>query len=157
MGIVPADDKTDSRRGIDHIGVTVTSVIHDGHGNLLMMKRGPSARDERGKWDICGGALEFGESIDDAIRREVMEELCAEAQDIVFLHAGDAHRLNHEGDSTHWIWLLHAVKVDPRSVKIGEPHKISEINWFTSKTLPEPLHSQFHKAFDVAFKAGIIK
>lgn len=154
--IIPADESVDLRRGVDHIGVSVTSIIHDGQGNILMMKRGQKARDERGTWDICGGALEFGESIDDAIRREVMEELSTKALDIVFLHAGDAHRTNHEGDKTHWIWLLHAVLVDPNTVKIGEPHKIDEIGWFDKDSLPKPLHSQFHNALKAALEAGIL-
>jgi len=58
-----ADEKTNARRGVEHIGVSVTSIIHDGKGKILLMKRGPQARDERGKWDICGGAIEFGESM----------------------------------------------------------------------------------------------
>lgn len=119
------------------------------------MRRGLKARDEQGRWDICGGAVEFGESIDDAIRREVAEELCAKAQEIDFMKVYDAHR-EHDGMPTHWIALVHAVKVDPKDVKIGEPHKIDEIGWFTSENLPEPLHSQFHKSFDEAVRQGYV-
>lgn len=155
--IVPAEEKIDMRRGIDHIGVTVNSIIHDGEGNVLLMKRGPKARDERGRWDICGGALEFGELIEEGIRREVMEELCTEALEIRFLYAGEAHRINHDKDKTHWVWLLHAVKIDPSKVKIGEPHKITDIAWHHSKNLPLPLHSQFHKALKHAKAHKIIR
>lgn len=151
-----AGDAVDLRRGIDHIGVTAVGVIHDGSGKILLMKRGPKARDERGRWDICGGAIEFGESIDEAVRREVKEELCAEAEDIDFLTVYDAHR-EHEGNQTHWIAIVHAVRVDPAKVSIGEPDKIAEIGWFAAATLPAPLHSQFHKALEVAQAAGIIR
>lgn len=151
-----ADEKTDLRRGIDHIGAGIACVIHDGRGNILLMKRGPKARDERGCWDVCGGAIEFGESIDEAIRREIKEELCCEPLDIEFLTVYDAHR-EHEGDKTHWIQLVHVVRVDPDGVDIGEPHKISEIGWFTKNKLPSPLHSQFSKSFDVAVAKEIIK
>jgi 8-oxo-dGTP diphosphatase len=150
-----ADEKTDLRRGIDHIGVSVASVIHDGNGRVLLMKRGPKARDERGRWDICGGAIEFGESIDEAIRREVGEELCCEPFEIDFITAYDAHR-EHEGNKTHWVALVHTVRVDPAQVKIGEPHKISEIGWFTLDDLPTPQHSQFHKSLAAAKSAGVI-
>jgi 8-oxo-dGTP diphosphatase len=77
-----APDHVDLKRGIDHIGVSAGAIIHDGKGRILLMKRGPAARDEHGRWDICGGAVEFGESIDEAIRREIMEELCAEPLDV---------------------------------------------------------------------------
>lgn len=154
---IVSDEEVNRRRGIDHIGVTVASIIHDGNGKILLMKRGPKARDERGKWDVCGGAVEFGESINDAIIREVNEEICTKPIDIQFINAGDAHRTNHDGIKTHWIWLLHAVLVDPNQVKIGEPHKISEIGWFNEATLPSPLHSQFTSALKGAKSTGIIK
>lgn len=121
----------------------------------MLMKRGPKARDEHGRWDICGGALEFGESITDAITRELYEELCAEPLDIKFLTAYDAHR-NLDSIQTHWVALVHAVLVNPDRVTIGEPHKITEIGWFTQDSLPKPLHSQFHKALAAAIEAEII-
>lgn len=144
------------KQGVDHIGVSVASIIHDGNGKILLMKRGQRARDEQGRWDVCGGAIEFGESIDEAIKREVSEELCTEAQEIDFLTAYDAHR-EHAGSKTHWIALVHAVKVDPKKVKNGEPHKIDEIGWFNSSSLPAPRHSQFDKSFAAAKKAKILK
>jgi ADP-ribose pyrophosphatase YjhB (NUDIX family) len=151
-----ADIKTDLRRGVDHIGVSASFVIHDGDGNILLQKRGQQARDEQGRWDVGGGAIEFGESIEEAVRREIMEELCAVPLDIAFLTVYDAHR-EHQGKRTHWIAIMHAVKVDPSSVQIGEPHKIDELGWFTSETLPAPLHSQFWKSYQLALDAGIVR
>jgi ADP-ribose pyrophosphatase YjhB (NUDIX family) len=156
MKITPAAEHIDRRRGIDYIGVGVACIIHDGNGRILLMKRGEQARDERGRWDICGGAIEFGESVDDAVRRELMEELCAEPVDIRFLTAYDAHR-EHEGDRTHWVQMVHAVQVDPVKVAIGEPHKIAEIGWFGIDDLPEPRHSQFDKSFVIAKNIGIVR
>lgn len=155
--IIPADEKVDLRRGIDHIGVSAATVVHDGKGRILLMKRGPKARDERGRWDVCGGAVEFGESIDEAVKREIGEELCTKPLEIDFLTAYDAHRTNHEGDRTHWIAIVNAARVDPKEVKIGEPHKISEIGWFGLKDLPKPQHSQLHKALKAAKEANVIK
>lgn len=153
--ITVAPDAVDLRRGIDHIGLSACAVVHDGNGRILLMKRGAKARDERGRWDICGGAIEFGESIDEAIRREIREELCTEALDIEFLTAYDAHR-EHEGVKTHWVALIHAVRVDPESLSIGEPEKIEEIGWFKDATLPSPRHSQFDKSYNVAKARGIV-
>lgn len=153
--VTVADEKIDLKRGIDHIGVSAVSIIHDGQGRILLMKRGQKARDERGRWDVCGGAIEFGESIDDAINREVMEELCTEPVDIKFLSVYDAHR-EHDGQKTHWIAIVHAVKVDSSKVKIGEPHKIEEIDWFVAKNLPKPLHSQFHHSLRLAKEHGLL-
>lgn len=51
-----AEEKVDRLRGINHIGVTVCFVIHDGRGNVLLQKRSQRCRDEKGRWDIGGGA-----------------------------------------------------------------------------------------------------
>lgn len=151
-----ADTQKDLRRGIDHIGISASFIIHDGAGRVLLQKRGKEARDENGKWDVGGGAIEFGESIDEAVRREIQEELCVTPIDIQFLTVYDAFR-EHNGDNTHWIAIMHAVQVDPSKVKIGEPHKIDELGWFTSDSLPSPLHSQFWRSYQVALDAGIVK
>jgi ADP-ribose pyrophosphatase YjhB (NUDIX family) len=151
-----ASSKTDLKRGVNHIGVSAAAVIHDGNGKILLMQRGPKARDENGRWDIVGGAIEFGESIDDALVREVGEEMSTEPFNIEFLRAYDAHR-EHNGDQTHWICLLHSAQIDPTKVKIGEPDKISAIGWFGLSDIPEPQHSMLHKALASAQKAGIIK
>lgn len=153
--VIPAPEHIDNRRGIDHIGVGIVAVVHDGHGRILLMKRGQKARDEQGRWDVCGGAIEFGETIDQAIKREVAEELCTEPTEVVFLSAYDAHR-EHNGDKTHWVQVVHAVQVDPTKIAIGEPHKIDELEWFAIDSLPTPLHSQFDKSFTLAKNAGYL-
>jgi ADP-ribose pyrophosphatase YjhB (NUDIX family) len=151
-----ADESVDLRRGIDHIGITVCFIIHDGNGHILLHKRGAGARDENGRWDIGGGALEFGETIDSAVRREIKEEFCCTAKNIQFITAYEAFR-KHQDSDTHWIALVHCVQVDPKEVRIGEPDKIEELGWFTSDTLPSPLHSQFEKSFNAVKHLGLIK
>jgi 8-oxo-dGTP diphosphatase len=151
-----ADSKKDLRRGIDYIGVSASFVIHDGNGNVLLQRRAAGARDENGNWDVGGGAIEFGESIDEAVRREIKEELCVDPVDMQFLTVYDAFReLN--GTKTHWIAIMHAVRVDPTKVKIGEPDKIDALGWFNSRGLPSPLHSQFWKSYQVALDMGIVR
>ncbi|MCA9330998.1 NUDIX hydrolase [Candidatus Saccharibacteria bacterium] len=150
-----ADGKTDLRRGVDHIGISAAAIIHDSRGKILLMQRGPKARDENGRWDIVGGAIEFGESIDDALVREVSEELCTEPFDIKFLGAYDAHR-EHNGDKTHWICLLHCARIDKDKIQIGEPEKIAALGWFGLEDIPTPQHSMLHKALAAAKEVGIV-
>lgn len=143
------------RKGIDHIGVSASFIIHDGKGKILLQKRGPKARDEQGAWDIGGGAIEFGETIEEAVSREVAEELSATPLEMEFLTVYDAHRVHGE-HKTHWIVVIYSVKVDPSTVKIGEPDKISEIGWFNKRSLPTPLHTQFEKSYAKALERGIV-
>lgn len=155
--ITPAEEKVDLRRGIDHIGVSASFVIHDGNGRILLHKRSNQCRDEHGRWDVGGGAIEFGESLEEAVRREVMEEFIAEPLEISFLTVYDAHRIAPDGSPTHWVAVIHAVRVNPDDVRVGEPHKIDDIGWFTSDRLPDPLHSQFWKSYTVALEKGIVR
>lgn len=151
-----ADSNTDLRRGIDYIGVSASFVIHDGNGNILLNKRGSGARDENGRWDVGGGAIEFGEPIIDAVSREIKEELTVEPIEVKFLTVYDAFR-EINGQPTHWVAIMHSARVDPDKVKIGEPDKIDEIGWFRSDNLPSPLHSQFWKSYQIALDKGIVK
>jgi 8-oxo-dGTP diphosphatase len=143
-------------KGVDYIGVTATALVHDGKGRILLQKRGPEARDERGRWDFCGGSIEFGDTIEQTIRKELMEELSLTQLSMEFLTVYDALRTNDAGAATHWVAIMYAVKVDPSQVKIGEPHKIAEIGWFRAKDLPSPRHSQFDKSYLIALSKGLI-
>lgn len=146
----------DAKRGVDFIGVTVCFAIHDGRGRVLLQKRSQNCRDEQGTWDVGGGALEFGESWEEAVKREIEEELGAIAQEVKFLKAYNAVR-NNRGQKTHWIALAHAAKVDPDSVKINDADKIDEIGWFNISSMPSPLHSKMMETITVAKEAGLIK
>lgn len=152
-----ANGEHDLKRGIDFIGVSCSFVCHDGQGRILMHKRSQNCRDEQGRWDNGGGAHEFGDSIEDTIRREIKEEYGADAFNLQIVKAFDAHRELSDGTPTHWLSILYAAQVDPEQVVNNEPHKIDEIGWFTSSTLPEPLHSMFATNLEAIKSLGIIK
>jgi len=130
------------QKGIDCIGVTVVYFCHDGKGNVLFAKRSQNVRDEKGVWDIGGGAVEFGERAEQVLKREIMEEYNADVISFEFLGFRDVHRV-HDGHPTHWIALDFKVLIDPINVKIGEPDKFDDIGWFQRENFPKPGHSQF--------------
>lgn len=53
----------------DRLGISVSAVIFDDAGRLLLMHRS-----DNDHWTIPGGNLEIGESVTQALRREVREE-----------------------------------------------------------------------------------
>ncbi|MEK9180988.1 MAG: NUDIX domain-containing protein [Patescibacteria group bacterium] len=134
-------------KGVDYIGVCIVYFCHDGKGRFVMAKRSVRARDEQGHWDIGGGALEFADSVEDTLKKEILEEYNARALAIEFLGFRDVHRKN-QGKPYHWIALDFKVKIDPEGVKINEPHKFDELSWFALDKLPEPLHSQLPVFFE---------
>jgi ADP-ribose pyrophosphatase YjhB (NUDIX family) len=88
--------------------------------------------------------VKFGETLHDAVNREVHEEFGVVPQKIEFLGFGDIHR-EHEGQKTHWIAFRYKVIVDRDLVVNNEPDKHEEIGWYRLDDLPSPLHSAIPK------------
>jgi catechol 2,3-dioxygenase len=117
--------------GTDVIGVGVGALIFNDEGKLLMAKRGPAARNERGKWEIPGGAIEFGETLEQGLKREIKEELNITIKVGELLQVFD-HILKKERQ--HWVSPTYICRLVKGTPKIMEPTKCAEIGWFT---LPE--------------------
>src|SRR3989338_365114 len=110
------------KQGFDFIGNSVVYFCHDGKGNVVMAKRSQNARDEKGRWDIGGGALELYETVDQALRKEIKEEYNCEVISFDF-----------------------KVLVDVSDLKTNEPHKFDEVKLFPISEMirePEQVHSQ---------------
>jgi len=115
-----------------------------------MSKRNSNSRDEQNRWDIGGGAVEFGIPIEENLKNEICEEYGTNILGYEFLGFRDVHRENG-GIKTHWVALDFKVLVDRSKVKNGEPHKFDDVKWFSLDTLPSPIHSQlgtFLKLYD---------
>lgn len=132
--------------GFDYCGVTTAFYCHDGKGNLLMHKRTKECRDEHERWDTGSGKLEFDLSIEENVLQEVLEEYGCKGEIDGRLPTHDIFR-EQNGQKTHWVAIPFFIKVNPLEVKNGEPHKISELGWFSIDKLPEPLHTGFAYTF----------
>ena len=123
--------------------VSCVFVCHDGKGRILMARRSAGARDESGTWDCGAGKIEYGETFEEAIEREVLEEYTT---DVLEMEPIGVHNILRGDPVSHWIAIIFAVRVDPGSVSIGEPDKFDDIGWFTPEKLPSPLHSEFDES-----------
>lgn len=129
------------KKGEDYIGISVVYLCHDGEGNFVFNKRSVNCRDEQGRWDIGGGGVDFGDSLEQTLRKEIKEEYCTDVIDFEFLGYRDVFREN-SGKKTHWLGMDFKVLVDKNKVANGEPHKFDAVEWFRLDNLPNPLHSQ---------------
>ena len=131
------------RQGFDYAGIGVCTMCHDGNGKYLVGQRSPECKDEHYTWHPIGtGAIEPHESIEDAVKREVLEECGAEAENIEFMGFRETFRV-HEGEKIHWIHFDYRVRIDPAHVTIMEPHKCIEMKGCSVAEIPEPQHSTF--------------
>lgn len=135
------------QKGVDFIGVAVVYFCHDGQGSFVLSKRSHRCRDEHGCWDPGGGGIDFDDTIENTLRKEILEEYDTDILKTEFLGYRDMHR-EHNGQKTHWIALDFKVLVDKAKVKNDEPHKFDDVKWFRLDNLPAPMHSQFPAFLD---------
>src|SRR5581483_11451779 len=115
-------------KGVDYIGVGVGAAIFNDDGKLFITKRGKKAKNERGKWEIPGGSVEFGETFEDAIKQEIREECGVE------IEVGELLGIcNHiiPDKHQHWVSPTYICKITKGTPTILEPEKCAENGWFT--------------------------
>lgn len=120
------------------VKVFVSAICHDGKGKVLLARRGGHARDRHGEWEFGGGALEPGESLEEAVRRETREELGVDLQSVEQLYTHEFYRT-----SGVWLGVFFLVRVDPTEVRIMEP-VYDAFDWFDLDDLPEPTFEIAH-------------
>lgn len=122
------------KKGIDYIGVGAGAVIVDQEGRVFLAKRGREAGNERHKWEFPGGGVEFGEKLEDALVREVMEEygFSIEVEELLDV-------VNHiiPEEKQHWISPTFLCRYKGGAPQIREPHKCEQIGWFSVDEIPE--------------------
>jgi 8-oxo-dGTP diphosphatase len=123
-------------RGVDYIGVGVGALIIDEERKLFLTRRGPRAKNERGLWEFPGGSVEFGETLAQALRREMYEEFGIDIEVGELLDVVD-HILSEEGQ--HWVSPTYLCKIIEGTPEIREPEKCSEIGWFSLEEIPSDL------------------
>ena len=125
--------KLKSKPGHDYIGVGGGVLIFNKKGEVLLKKRSKNSKNEIGKWEKPGGAIEYGEKSEKAMKREIKEEVSLNVKIWGILPHSD-----HMVDGQHWLALNYlADAVNEKSMKNMEPEKADEIRWFDLKKLPK--------------------
>jgi 8-oxo-dGTP diphosphatase len=122
------------KKGIDYIGVGVGAVIFNREGQVFLARRGKQARNESGKWEFPGGGVEFGETLEHALAREIREEYGAGIEVRGLLGV-----VNHliPDEKQHWVSPTFICRITDGTPVIREPHKCEEIGWFALDRIPE--------------------
>lgn len=124
------------KAGKDFIGVGCGAIIINDKNEVLLLKRSINSRIDPGLWSRPGGQVEFDESIEDAVEREVKEETGIIVKAVRRL---DYTETISDNRSTHWValgFLAKHISGEPINV---EPNKHDEIKWFSIDNLPSNL------------------
>jgi mutator protein MutT len=123
--------------GKDYIGIAVGVLILNGKGEVLLNKRTMNVRNAKGKWEAIGGGVDFGETREAAIKREVKEELGVEIKILKEFQTVDQILTD---EKQHWISTCYIAEIKgKKEPEIREPKYTEEIGWFALDKLPRPL------------------
>ncbi|HAK60056.1 MAG TPA: hypothetical protein DCO77_06685, partial [Nitrospiraceae bacterium] len=96
--------------------------------------RGKEARNESGRWEFPGGGVEFGETLEQALVREIREEygFAIEVEELLDV-------VNHilPDEKQHWVSPTFRCRYKSGTPEILEPHKCGAIGWFRVDDIPE--------------------
>ena len=73
------------KKGKDYIGVGGGCLILNDKNEVLLIRRAGEVRNEAGYWSKPGGGVKFGETAEEAMKREMKEELDIEIEIIGYL------------------------------------------------------------------------
>src|SRR3989338_6180433 len=137
------------KKGVDFIGVGVGAVIINKDGKVFASLRGPASRNEIGKWEFPGGSVEYGDTLEKTVIREMKEEFGINVKIIDVLGVAD-HILPKE--KQHWVTAGFICKIAKGVPKINEPLKSGKIGWFSIEELSKMDMSLITKARVEALK-----
>jgi 8-oxo-dGTP diphosphatase len=121
-------NRVSSERPKVGVGVAVVS-----EGKVLLGKR--KGAHGAGCWSFAGGHLEFGETVEECAKREVLEETGLIAHSVIL-----GPWTNDVIEETkHYITLFVFVDQFIGELELREPHKCEGWQWFPWKQLPTPL------------------
>ena len=109
-----------------HPVVTVGALIFDDGGRVLMIRTHKWSN----MWGIPGGKTKFGETSEDALRREIKEETELEIEDIRFVLVQDCIRSREFFREAHFVLLNYTCRcVGPAEVRLND--EALEFRWVT--------------------------
>jgi ADP-ribose pyrophosphatase YjhB (NUDIX family) len=117
---------------------SVSAVIFDRRGRLLLQQRS-----DGGQWGLPGGSVEIGESVRDAIRREVHEEtgLTVSMRRLVGVYSEPARQVVRYPDGNVWHYINVCFECTVRGGALTTCDETLALEYFPVRRLPSTLLS----------------
>jgi len=136
----------------EHILVAVGAVIQDDEGKILLVKH----KKERGgywqgKWICPGGELEYGEGIEQGIKREVKEETNLEIELVTPLVPFERIVKVNEKTNLHVIYIDYTARLLGGELKVASD--VGKASWVEKENLSQiwqELHEDTQRLLKIA-------
>ncbi len=113
-------------------------VVFDRAGRVLIDQRvGDALESVNGLWEVPGGKLEFGETPEQAIRREILEEIGCKVRVKKLIPYTDVGTLEYPDKIQHTVVFYYVCElVEDKEVEAHD-HKIGGFRWVKPEELDE--------------------
>jgi ADP-ribose pyrophosphatase YjhB (NUDIX family) len=130
--------------------VGVGAFITDDEGRLLLVKR--LRAPEAGYWGLPGGKVDFGETLTEAVAREILEELGVVIRVEALICIVDQIDLEAQ---THWVAPSYRATILEGEPSNREPLALGDVGWFALDALPAPLTLATRRALESLQREGL--
>jgi 8-oxo-dGTP pyrophosphatase MutT (NUDIX family) len=136
---------SDIRALIGHAPVMLCGasvIVEDDDGRILLQRR-----TDNGCWGYAGGAVEMGEKVEDAARRELFEEtgLIADELHLIGAFSGPETCVTYpNGDQVFYVDVVFLC-TKYRGDLLAQPGEVEELRFFPIDELPENLSPPIRK------------
>lgn len=112
---------------------SVSAVIFDRRGRLLLQQRS-----DGGQWGLPGGSVEIGESVTDAVRREVHEEtgLSVSVRRLIGVYSAPRRQVVRYPNGNVWHYVNVCFECGVRGGRLRTCDETLALGYFPTRRLP---------------------
>ena len=119
-------------------------IIENENGQVLLEKR-----TDNHQWGYAGGSIELGETVEEAAKRELFEEmgLVADEMELFYINSGEeTHYIYPNGDEVYNVEIIYICRKYHGTIKRQE-EEVEELKFFDVDDIPEDISDPIRPVF----------